>query len=138
MKLLITAVIALGLGLGVWQIYQYWEKTQENQHPARPTPTVLAPPPIPSGDELPGLPQKLQSVYDAAQQRGAAGLRDFLATHAKEVSDPRLASIQLDYVLLVTTSDLADARRVFAKVKDRIQPGSPIYSRVQQMATTYQ
>jgi len=137
-KFIFTVVLALCLGLGVWQAFQSWQKAQENQHAAPPPPAVAAAPTAPAGDQLPGLPPRLQAVFDAAQQRGAQGLHDFLAAHSKEVSDPRLASIQLDYVLLVTTSDLADARRVFSKVKERLQPNSPVYSQLKQMEATYQ
>lgn len=134
MKFLITVVIALGLSLGAWQVYQLWEKSQ----PPPPVAAAPAPPPTPDGPQLPGLPPRLQPALDAAQQRGAAGLRDFLAANAKAVADPRLASIQLDYVLLVTQSDPAEARKVFAKVKDRLSPGSSVYNRMKQLEPTYQ
>jgi len=130
MKFILTAVIVIGLGLGAWQIYQYVGNSPE------PSTAATAPPAI-SGDELAGLPEKLRPVLDAARQRGVAGLRDFLDKYSKTVQDPRLAWIQLDYVLLVNESDHAEARRIFAKVKDRVPANSPVYPRVQQLEKTY-
>jgi hypothetical protein len=134
MKFLITVLIAAGLGLGVWQLRQFWQSTQEPQQGAA-APRTESPS---SGDPLPGLPPRLQAALEAAQQRGVAGLRDFLAAHGKDMADPRLAWIELDYVLLVAQSDPAEARRVFAQVKGRLTPGSPVYPRMKQLEKTYE
>jgi len=133
MKFLITVVIVVALSLGVWQIHQLWEKSQE------PPRAALAPAPetVSNGEQLPGLPLKLQPALEAAQQRGAAGLRDFLAVNGRNVADPRLAWIQLDYVLVVAQSDPAEARKVFAQVKARLKPDSPVYARMKQLEKTY-
>ena len=134
-EILIAAVIFFGLCLGAWQIYQFLGNFRE-------TPAVgLAARPSregPDGDQLPGLPAKLEPALEAARQRGAAGLRDFLAAHGKEVADPRLAWIELDYVLLVAQSDPAEARKVFAQVKERLTPNSPVYCRMKQLEKTYE
>jgi hypothetical protein len=134
MKLLITVVIVVGLSLGVWQIYQLWEKSPEPLRPA----VAPAPETVSNGEQLPGLPFKLQPALEAAQQRGATGLRDFLAVNGRNVADPRLAWIQLDYVLVVAESDPAEARKVFAQVKARLKPDSPVYSRMKQLEKTYE
>ena len=134
MKFLIAAVIVVGLSLGVWQVHQAWEKYQEPHRAA----VAPAPETVSSGDQLPGLPPRLQAALEAAQQRGAVGLRDFLAANGKNVADPRLAWIQLDYVLVVAQSDPAEARKVFAQVKARLKPGSPVYTRMKQLEKTYE
>jgi hypothetical protein len=134
MKALITLLIAAGLALGAWQVSHYLGKSLDLQQ-AVPAP---APEPASGGGPLPGLPPKLQPALEAAQQRGAAGLRDFLAANARNVADPRLASIQLDYVLVVAPSDPAEARRVFAQVKGRLTPASPVYTRMKQLEKTYE
>ena len=133
MKFIIGLIIVVGLSLGGYQLYEYWGKFKEPE--AEP---VAAAPAIPnSGDQLPGLLPRLQPVLETAQKRGAAGLRDFLATYGNAVADPRLAWIQLDYVVLVAQNDPAEARRVFAKVKSRVSSNSPVYPRVQQLEKTY-
>ena len=134
MKSILTAVIVFGLCLGAWQIYQFLEKTEATRQ------ATVAPGAgtVSNGDELPGLPPKLRPALQAAQERGIVGLRDFLAAHGKEVADPRLAWIELDYVVVVAQSDPAAARKVFAQVKARLTPNSPVYSRMKQLEKTYE
>ncbi len=74
----------------------------------------------------------------AAEQHGAAGLREFLAAHGGQIKDPRLAWIELDYVVLAGESNPGEARRVFAKVRARLDSTSPVYSRLKQLEKTYQ
>jgi hypothetical protein len=132
-KFIIAVVVVVGLALGAWQIYEYWGKYKGDNAP---TATTYTPPP--ESDSLSGMPQNLEQTYQASKQRGVTGIRDFLTEYGKTVSDPRLASIQLDYVVLIASSNPSEARRVFALVKGRVQPDSPVYSRVQQLEKTYE
>jgi hypothetical protein len=131
MKFIIGAVIVIGLAVGGWNFYHYYQKFEDKTDSQ---PAVAAPP---SGDSLPGMPQTLEPTLEAARQRGAKGLHDFLTVYGRNISDPRLASIELDYVLLVAQSDPAEARKVFARVKKRTTSDSPVYPRVQQLEKTY-
>ena len=134
MKFVIGLIIVVGLSLGVWQIYNYWGNYKEKP------PVVAAPPPEVevNGDQLPGLPQKLDGPLQTAEQHGAPALRDFLAAHRNEIKDPRLAWIQLDYVVLAGASDPGEARRVYSQVKGRLAPNSPAYGRLKQLEKTYE
>ena len=131
MKIVIAAVVIIGLVLGSWQIWEYWQQFKEKETVSRTATEVPA-------SQLRGLPEKLEPVLAEAQKKGANGLRTFLASYSKSIGDPRLASIELDYVILVTKNDIAEARRVFAKVKKRTDSSSPIYSRIKQMEKTYE
>ena len=84
------------------------------------------------------MPPRLQGILDASEQRGATGLHDFLTTYGKTIADPRLAWIQLDYVVLVAESNPGEARRVFGQVKSRIGADSPVYNRIKQLEKTYE
>jgi len=44
----------------------------------------------------------------------------------------------LDYVLVAAPGDPAEARRVFAQVKARLTPRSPVYPRMKQLEKTYE
>lgn len=57
--------------------------------------------------------------------------------YRRTVADPRLASIELDYVVLVAREDIAEARKVFAQVKQRTPPASLVYPRIKQLEKTY-
>jgi len=135
MKYIVTSILVVGLILvGSWQAYHFLDQFQ-GKHPAVSAPS---PEPAPVGALLPGPPPKLEPALEAAQQQGAAGLRDFLAANGKNVADPRLAWIQLDYVLVVAPGDPAEARKVFAEVKARLRSDSPVYTRMKQLEKTYE
>ena len=133
MKFIMALIVIIGLALGAYQIYEYWGKYKNPD--ATQTPAYTPPPP---SDSLSGMPQNLEGTFQASRARGVTGLHDFLTEYGKSVSDPRLASIQLDYVLLVAPSNPAEAKRVFAQVKSRVQPDSPVYGRVQELEKTYE
>jgi hypothetical protein len=132
-KFVISAVIIIGLFLGARQFYQYWGtfKTQPASHGAVARVQV-------ADDQLPGLPAALQPALEQARQHGAAGLRSFLAAHGDTIDDPRRASLELDYAVLVTASNPTEACRVFAKVKERLDPNSPVYDRMKRLEKTYE
>jgi hypothetical protein len=132
MRFLVGLIIVVGLSLGAWQLHQYWGLFKEK----KPAAAAPAPPDV-SGGQLPGMPPGLQRVLDAARQRGAPGLHDFLTMYGNTISDPRRAWIELDYVVLLAQSSPGEARREFAKIKSRVPPGSPVYYRVKQLEKTY-
>ena len=53
-----------------------------------------------------------------------------------QIKDPRLAWIELDYALKVAPSNPLEAKRVFAELRDRTTPQSPIYPRVKALEKT--
>ena len=87
---------------------------------------------------LPGLPANLEASLQAAQKQGVAGLKNWLNLYRPYVSDPRLAAIELDYVVLISSTNPQEARRLFAGVKQRTPANSPVYPRVKQLEKTYQ
>jgi hypothetical protein len=133
-KFVISVVIIVGLALGVRLFYQYYESFQPK--PAAPA-TAAEPVEVPD-DQLPGMPASLQPALQEAREHGAAGLRSFLAANAKAISDPRLASLELDYAILVTPSNPTEACRIFARVKERLEPSSPVYARMKKLEKTYE
>jgi hypothetical protein len=130
MRPFIVIFIVVGIAFGGWKIWDYW-KTKEAEEMKLNNPEVKP-------EELAGLPWGLKESLAKAQAGGAKTLKAWLDAYGKSVKDPRLASIQLDYVLLVAREDPAEARRVFADVKKRTPPNSPVYGRVKQLEPTYQ
>jgi len=74
----------------------------------------------------------------AAKKQGASGLRTWLKSYGQMVQDPRKAWIELDYCVMVSREDLPEARRVFAEVKARTSPASPVWPRVKDLEKTYE
>src|SRR5262249_15893192 len=128
-KLIAALIIVVVLYAG-WHLFLYWEQVkneEENTKKQEAAARVV-------GDQLPGLPdnvdRSLRAAQQASQQQGAAALRNWLKAFDKQVLDPRKAWIELDYCVLVAREDPAEARRVFAAVKQRIPPSSPVWPRI--------
>lgn len=130
-----SKVIAIGLILGVIYLsnafYNYWleVKRQSEQKEA----AVKVDP-----NTLEGLPQMYEKSLEIARQKGVEGLKNWLNTYRSVCTDPKLASIELDYVVLVNKTDPAEARRVFLAVRNRTSTSSPIYPRLRLLARAYE
>jgi hypothetical protein len=136
MKALIALLILLGVfwvGKKLFRSYDEIEKRQSGTEQASPNAPAATPP-----SSLPGLPATLEPSLSAAEKQGAAGLRDWLHNYRIYARDPRLASIELDYVVLISHQDPAEAQRIFQDVKSRTPTFSPIFERVKRLEKTFQ
>lgn len=133
MKALITIAIVVTC---LWLIKQLDIKYQEVKRRSGPDPvpeqaqTANAP--------LPGMPVTLDESLAAAQKQGAEGLGNFLRQYGHHIRDPRLAALELDYVVLLSLKNPEEARRIFKAVQARTPPSSPVYGRIKRLEKTYQ
>ena len=134
MTKVIAALIIVAALYGAWELFLYWEQVKNAEETKQKQNAAAAV----MGDQLPGLPYQLEGSLQAARNRGAAGLRTWLKTNGKSVEDPRKAWIELDFCVAVAREDPAEAKRVFAAVKERIGPSSPVWSRMKQLQTAYE
>jgi hypothetical protein len=132
MRQFLTVVLVLAL---VWLGWKFSHYAQEKigTHPNRQD-SAEAPAP----GKLPGMAASLEPGYEAAKREGAEGVRKWLAQHQSDIGEPRLTDIELDYVLLVGRSNVAEAKRVLAEIKPRLKPTSPVYRRFEQLNKTYE
>src|SRR5207302_6055956 len=128
------ALIIVAVLYGGWNLFLYWDKVKNEQE----TEKKQAAAAVVNGESLAGLPPNLQQSLHAAQGQGASGLRNWLKTYGSAVQDPRKAWIELDYCERVARDDPAEARRVFASVRDRTGPTSPVWPRIKKLAPTYE
>ena len=136
MKALIIIVIIVVVGLGASKFYDYYQKVNQESEGKRLESAAAEVNP----DQLPGLPYQLVASLRKATDDGPKALKQWLDLQRRnpEVKDPRLAYIELDYALLIKGTDPVEAKRVFAEVKSRTQPSSPIYPRVKLMEKTFE
>ncbi len=133
MKIVIAILIVVGLLFGAWKTWEYWDKvSKQKETEAEAEAAVL------DSSQLPGMPYQLESSLQAARQQGAKGLRKWLDAYRYLVKDPRLAAIELEYVVVLSREDPAEARRVFAKVKERVPPNSPLQPRIKALEKNYE
>jgi hypothetical protein len=134
MTKVIAALIIIVVLWGGWELFLYWDKVK-NEDETKQKQEAAA---MVIGDQLPGVPYQLDASLDAARKQGAAGLRKWLKTNSQSIEDPRKAWIELDYCVAVAREDPADARRVFAQVKERTPPSSPVWPRIKQLESTFE
>lgn len=136
MKALIGILIALIIGVGAYKIYDHWEKVKERRvledRAARGADI--------NPDQLPGMPWQLVSKLQDAQRGDAATLKRFIDSCKTfpDVKDPRLAWVELDYVVMISAKDPIEAKKVFQAVKKRTPTDSPIYPRIKSLEKNYE
>jgi hypothetical protein len=123
---MIMGVLYLGT-----QLFNYWEGVKR-QNVQKDEAIKIDP------NTLEGLSWQYEKSLEISRQKGAKGLKAWLTNYRSVCSDPRLASIELDYVVLVNQSDPAEARRVFLTVRNRTPPNSPVFPRVRLLSKTYE
>lgn len=131
----VTGVVVVFLVIfGLFKLWSYWDQinndkvTEQRQSVAN----AIVP------EQLAGLPNEYEPALRAAQSHGIAGMKEWLRTYGKVCEDPRRGWIELDYVVLISRDEPAEARRLFAVVKGRTPETSPIYPRIKQLEKTYQ
>ncbi len=134
MKQIIAICMLLGAFGFLKQLMDSYQSAKEQEwaekFPGASTPSVP--------ENVPGLPASLESALEAARKTGADGIGDFLNRYRHTIRDPRLAEIELDYVVLMNHKNPAEARRVFRFVQQRTRSSSPLYERVKKLEKTYQ
>ena len=134
MTKLISILIIVVLLYGGWRLFLYWDSVKLEQEAAQKR--AEAEQVVP--EQLPGMASQLEPSLQAAKNQGAAGLRNWLKTYGQAIRDPRKAWIQLDYCLLLSRESPAEARRLFAEVKNRTPESSPVWRRIKQLEKTYE
>ncbi len=125
MKALITLVIIAAIYLLGKSIMDQYKAKQEKENPAN------------VAKVLEGMPATFEASLEAAQAQGAPGLKEWLQKYGSQVQDPRLAEIQLNYVVLLSRSNPTEAKQLFQAIKRRTPKTSPVYERVKRLEGTY-
>jgi hypothetical protein len=136
MKLLISILILLAVALGGYKLWEHWDQVKERrileQKAARGAEI--------NPETLPGLPYQLSSKLAEAQKGGPTTFKNFIDACKRypDVKDPRLAWMELDYVVMISGTDPLEAKKIFFEVKKRTPTDSPIYPRIKALEQTYE
>ena len=134
MTKLIAAFIIIIVLYGGWHLFLYWVQIRdegETKHKQEAAAMVV-------GESLSGIPDNLVASLQAARKSGPNAMKTWLKNYGRLVQDPRKAWIELDYVLMAAREDMAEARRVFAEVKQRTPKTSPVYERIKRLGNAYE
>lgn len=128
----IWVLIFLVVGYLGYLLFLQWEKAKGDDA-ARQQEAAAA---VVNGDMLAGLPYQLDASFRAARQKGALALQTWFKANEAQLADPRKAWIQLELAVLMTRENPTEAKRIYATVKGRVPPASPVYSKVQELEKT--
>src|ERR1017187_5844247 len=134
MTKVIAAFIIIIVLWGGWELFLYWDKVSHEEETKQKQDAAA----MVVGDQLPGLPYQLETSLQNARKKGAIRLKTWLKTNDRSVEDPRKAWIELDYCVAVAREDPSEAKRVFAQVKERTPPSSPVWPRLKQLEKAYE
>jgi hypothetical protein len=133
MTKLIWVLIFAAVAFIGYRLYLTWEKAKGGEDPK----TVTAPASV-SPESLAGLPSQLDSTYRAAKERGVTTFRAWFNANESKLSDPRKAWIELELCLAMTRDNPAEAKKIYARVKSRVPPSSPVWPKVKELEKTFE
>jgi hypothetical protein len=128
--LIIVAVIFVG-----YKGWEYWDTVSKERESKKQAETSQI-----DGRSRPGVPYQAENALQEAYNKGAPALKEWLesARRSGVVKDPRLAWIELDYMVRISGENPVEAKKIFAEVKKRTPADSPVYRRIKELEKTYQ
>lgn len=132
MKFVLLFLLVATVGFGVYRISLIYRSIPSDES------TREKAAPVVTDESLPALTPPLEASLAAATQAGPQALRQWLVKHGGWIPEPRLSGIQLDYAQMLVRSNPAEARRLYAAVKARTPPNSPLAPRLKQLSRTFE
>ena len=135
MKALIAILVLVAAIFVGFKLLDYWDKVEQQKERDQQKANAQVDP-----RSLQGVPYDLEPKLQEAYNKGALGLKEWLEKfkHSPQIKDPRLAWVELDYVVLISRDNPVEAKHVFADVKARLSTESPVYPRVKLLEKTYE
>jgi hypothetical protein len=136
MKVVIALILFLVVGFIGYMLWDQWREANEQKRASREAATGADIDP----KKLPGLPSQLELKLEEAQRGGLPKFKAFIDAikQLKDVKDPRLAWIELDYVVMLSHSNPVEAKKLFWEIKRRTPENSQIYPRIRTLERTYE
>ena len=133
MTKLIWALIIAAVAFVGHRIYLHWAKVHEERSGKVEAPVVAV-----TGDSLPGMPAHLDAGCRAARDKSPSAFRAWFNANEKLLSDPRKAWIELDLCVAIRRDSPLEAKEIFARVKKRVAPSSPVWPRMKELEKAFQ
>ena len=128
----IWVLIILVIGYIGYLLFVQWDKARLEHEGRKNEPTTIV------GDSLPGMPYQLDQSYRTASTAGPVAFQTWFNANERLLADPRKAWIELELCRVMFRQNPAEARKIFANVKGRVPPSSPVWSRVKELEKTFE
>lgn len=129
----IWVLIILVVGYIGYLLFQQWDKARLEHDGQKKTEAAA----LVTGDSLAGMPGHLDAGYRVAKGNGPAAFRAWFVANEKFLADPRKAWIELELCVAMTRENPAEAKKIYAAVKSRVPPSSPVYAKVKELEKTF-
>lgn len=115
-------------------VFQQWDKARL-EHDGKLKAEAAA---VVNGDSLQGLPYQLEPTLRSAKDKGPVAFQAWFTTNEKYLSDPRKAWIELELCVAMSRENPSEAKKIFARVKGRIPPSSPVWSKMKELEKSFE
>jgi len=130
----IWVLIILVVGYIAYLLFLQWDKAQADHDNQRKEAAAA----VVQGDSLPGMRYELEQSLRTAKESGPVAFRKWFNTNERLLADPRKAWIELELCIAMSRENPAEAKKIFAGVKSRVPPASPVWPRVKELEKTFQ
>ena len=130
----IWVLIIVVVGYIAYALFQQWDQVRLDRETQRKSAASA----VVQGDSLPGMPYQLDQSLRSAKDHGPVAFRTWFSTNEKLLADPRKAWIELELCVVMSRESPAEARKIFANVRARVPPSSPVWSKVKELEKTFE
>ena len=127
----IWILIILVVGYIGYAFYQQWDKARLEHDGIRKAEVTAV-----VGESLPGMPYQLETALRSAKDKGPVAFRTWFSTNEKLLADPRKAWIELDLCVAMSRENPSEAKKIFAGIKSRVPPSSPVWPKMKELEKT--
>lgn len=128
----IWILIVLAVGYVGYALYQQWDKARLEHDGIRKAEAAA----VVTGESLPGMAYQLETALRSAKDKGPVAFQSWFTANEKTLADPRKAWIELELCVAMSRENPSEAKKIFARVKARVPPSSPVWPRMKELEKT--
>jgi 4-amino-4-deoxy-L-arabinose transferase-like glycosyltransferase len=114
-------------------LFQKWDEARLEQY----NQSKLQPAAV-TGESLQGMPYQLEPTLRAAKDKGSAAFQAWFTANERNLADPRKAWIELELCMALSRDNPAEAKKIYAAVKSRVPPSSPVFPKLKSLEKAFE
>jgi hypothetical protein len=130
----IWVLFIVAVGYVAYLLFQQWDQARLEHETGRKAEVATAV----TGESLAGMPSQLENGLRAAKDRGPVAFQTWFKANERMLADPRKAWIELELCVAMTRESPAESKRIYARVKGRVPPSSPVWPRVKELERVFE
>jgi hypothetical protein len=115
-----------------YRLFQQWDQARL-EHDGQKKAEAAA---VVTGESLAGMRPELETGLRTAKDKGAMAFRAWFNANEKLLADPRKAWIELELCVAMSRENPSEAKKIFAGIKSRVPPSSPVWTKMKDLEKT--